>query len=176
MVQSLRWGSVSLAVRLKAAGGGGVACCYMRSPSGGGGGGCGGGGSWSSSLGWAAGASASMKESVEWVLLRRGARRRRLLGVHGSLTWARCDGATMPLSSSASASQGGIWTWDMGSMSGMKAGFSIPSGWGRETELVLTGFIYSNTVLKLNLQVLFALRSCSATFDCMTLKRSFKLF
>lgn len=144
MVQSLRWGSVSLAVRLKAAGGGGVACCYRRPLCGGGGGGDwggdGGGGSSSSSLCWAAGASASMKESVEWVLLRSGARRRRLLGVQGSLTWARCDGATMPLSSSASASHGGIWTWDMGSRSGMKAGFSIPSGWRREI------FIHSNTL------------------------------
>lgn len=110
--------------------GGKVSWCYMWSPSlGGGGGGC------SLSLCCMAGASACTKESVERVLMRRGARRRRLLGVHGSLTCARSEGATMPLSCSASASHGGICIWSLGSRSGMKAGFSIPPGWRENTEL-----------------------------------------
>lgn len=141
-MQSLRLGSESLAVRLKADRGQ-VGWCYMWLPSlwgGRGGGGGGGGGSCSSSLCCVAGASASMKESVERVLMRRGARRRRLLGVHGSLSWARSEGATMLLSSSASASHGGICTCAMGSRSGMKAGFSIPAGWKKVAELASTGF------------------------------------
>lgn len=81
----------------------------MCSLSLGGGGGGGGGGCWPSLCG-AAWPSASVKESVERVLMRRGARRRRLPGVHGSVTWARVDGATVALSSSASANQGGICT------------------------------------------------------------------
>lgn len=120
---------------------GGVGC-YMWSPSLWEGGGGGGGGSCSSSsLCCVAGVSASMKESVEWVLMRSGARRRRLLGVHGSLTWALCEGATMLLSSSASASHGGICIGAMGSRSGMKAGFSIPAEGKKETQLVFTGFL-----------------------------------
>lgn len=111
--------------------GGKVSWCYMWSPSLGGG-----GGDWCSlSLCCMAGASACTKESVERVLMRRGARRRRLLGVHGSLTCARSEGTTMPLSSSASASHGGICIWSLGSRSGMKAGFSIPPGWRESTEL-----------------------------------------
>lgn len=73
-----------------------------------------------------AGPSASVKELVERVLMRRGARRRWLLGVHGSVTWARWEGATVALSSSASANHGGICTWARASRSGMKAGFTIP--------------------------------------------------
>lgn len=95
---------------------------YTWSLSLGGGGGVG----RSPSLHGAAWASASMKESVERVLMRRGARRRRLLGVHGSLTWARSEGDTILLSSSASANHGGTCRGAMGSRSGMKAGFSIP--------------------------------------------------
>lgn len=72
--------------------------------------------------------SANMKESVDRVLIRSGARRRRLLGVQGKPVWALCDGATpVALSGSPSANQGGICTGDMESRSGMKAGFSIPA-------------------------------------------------
>ena len=87
------------------------------------------GGGGSSVLSCVAGLSASTKESVERVLIRRGARRRRLLGVQGSLTWALWEGATLLalLSNSASASHGGICMGSMGSISGMKAGFSIPA-------------------------------------------------
>lgn len=85
----------------------------------------GGGGSWSSSRDCEDddGTSASIKESVDLVLMRRGARRRRLLGVQGSPAWALCDGETV----APSANQGGICTGAMGSRSGMKAGFSIPA-------------------------------------------------
>lgn len=111
--------------------------CYrwLSSVWGGGGGGDGGGGSCCSSpLRCTLGASAMAKESVERMLRRRGARRRRLLGVHGRLSWARSEGATVLLSSSASANHGGICSWAMESWSGMKAGFSMPSGWKRESQ------------------------------------------
>lgn len=113
--------------------------CYrwLSSLWGGGGGGDGGGGSCCSSLHCALGASAMAKESVERVLRRRGARRRRLLGVHGRLSWARSEGATVLLSSSASASHGGICSWAMGSWSCMKAGFSMPAGWKRGSQLLV---------------------------------------
>lgn len=91
------------------------------------GGGGGGGGRCSPPLCGAIWASASMKESVECVLMRRGARRRRLLGVQGRLTWARSEGDTMLLLSSASANHGGICSGAAGSRSGMKAGFSTPT-------------------------------------------------
>lgn len=120
-VQSWRLGSVSLTAELRERKWGRGR--YMWPPclwEGGGGGG--GGGSSSSSLCCVAGVSASMKESVERVLARSGARWRRLLG---SLTWALWDGATMLPSSSASASHGGMCSPE--SSSGMKAGFSIPA-------------------------------------------------
>lgn len=114
--------------------------CYnwLQSVWGGGGGGDGGGGrSCSLAHRCALGASAMAKESVERVLRRRGARRRRLLGVHGRLSWARSEGATVLLSSSASASQGGICSWSMGSRSGMKAGFSMPARGKRGSQLLI---------------------------------------
>ena len=73
------------------------------------------------------GTSACRKESSERVLMRGGARRRRSLGPRGSRTWARCEGATLLLSSSDSDSQGWVCTGARGSRSGMKAGFSIPA-------------------------------------------------
>lgn len=92
---------------------------YMRSLSLGGGG-C------SPPLCGTAGPSASASESLERVLMRGGARRRRLLGVHGRLTWARREGATTAPPSWGSANHGGICAWDVGSRSGMKAGLTIP--------------------------------------------------
>lgn len=68
-----------------------------------------------------------MKESVERVLMRRGVRRLRWLGIQGMLTWARSEGDTILLLSSASANHGGICSWATGSRSGMKAGFSTPT-------------------------------------------------
>lgn len=72
------------------------------------------------------GTSASRKESVERVLMRRGARRWRSLGDHGSRSWALWEGATT-FSTCTAATHGGVLIGPMYSSSGMKAGFSIPA-------------------------------------------------
>jgi len=102
----------------------GAGCCYRSRRGGGVGGGLGGRGR----LLFAGGAAACAEELVERAPMCRGARRRRSLGVHGSLSWARCEGATGPASSSTSASHGGSGPGATGSRSGVKAGFSMPAG------------------------------------------------
>lgn len=62
------------------------------------------------------------KESAERLLIRKGVRRRRLLGLKGMWCCAIWDGATLA-SFSDSVSQGGGGM----SISGMNAGFSIPA-------------------------------------------------
>lgn len=110
----------------------GLGSSYMWLLGDGGGGGVGGSGNWSLFI---------CSVSVEQVLILRSPRWRISIGDVGGLAWARSDGATMLLSSSPSASQGGIGNESVGYKSDTKAEFSIPPWWKKKTELVPQGSI-----------------------------------
>lgn len=110
----------------------GLGSSYMWLLGGEGGGCVGGSGNWSLFICFV---------SVERVLTRRSPRWPISIGDVGGLAWARSDGATMLLSSSPSASQGGICNDSVGYKSDTKAEFSIPPWWKKKTELVPQGSI-----------------------------------